>query len=269
MFKSPSAAALCVRVVNYSPYARLLLLQQSVCPLRRPDARQGGTAVQRGGATPPSGGRPAPLFANPTTTIFINEILYDITGTDAGEFIEVAGPAGTDLTGWSIVLYNGTGGASYDTDPLSGTIPSQQGGYGTVSISYPSNGIQNGSPDGVALVSPGGLVQFLCYEGTFTATTPCQRGALHRHRRFASGTNAADSLSYRAAAKTRRLKLGTPPHCHTQNAPNTPDLHGEAAAEQPRSTSTTWQWTRATPPDHLHLHCSLTARPARARHLHR
>ena len=36
-------------------------------------------------------------------------------------------------------------------------------------VTYASNGIQNGSPDGVALVSPGGLVEFLSYEGTFTA----------------------------------------------------------------------------------------------------
>ena len=57
------------------------------------------------------------LFANPTTTIFINEIHYDNNGTDAGESIEVAGPAGTDLTGWSIVLYNGSGGAVYNTTP--------------------------------------------------------------------------------------------------------------------------------------------------------
>ncbi|MBA2315661.1 MAG: ExeM/NucH family extracellular endonuclease [Chloroflexi bacterium] len=103
------------------------------------------------------------------TPVFINEIHYDNTGTDAGEFVEIAGPAGTDLAGWSIVLYNGSGGAPYDTDPLSGTIPDQQNGFGTISISYPSNGIQNGSPDGVALVNGTTVVQFLSYEGTFAA----------------------------------------------------------------------------------------------------
>src|SRR5690606_1016541 len=93
------------------------------------------------------------LFSNPTTTVFINEIHYDNTSTDAGEAIEIAGPAGTDLTGWSIVLYNGSGGAVYDTDALSGIIPNQQGGYGTVVLTYPANGIQNGAPDGIALVN--------------------------------------------------------------------------------------------------------------------
>ncbi len=111
----------------------------------------------------------AHLFSNPSTTVFINEIHYDNTGTDAGEAIEVAGPAGTDLTGWSIVLYNGSGGAVYDTDALSGVIPNQQGGYGTVVLTYAVNGIQNGAPDGIALVNGTTVVQFLSYEGTFTA----------------------------------------------------------------------------------------------------
>jgi predicted extracellular nuclease len=111
-------------------------------------------------------------FARPAaaaTSVFINEIHYDNTGTDAGEAIEVAGPAGTNLTGWSIVLYNGSNGAVYDTDALSGLIPNQQNGFGTVSISYPSNGIQNGSPDGIALVNGTTVVQFLSYEGSFVA----------------------------------------------------------------------------------------------------
>src|SRR5215813_13641605 len=87
------------------------------------------------------------------TSVFINEIHYDNTGTDAGEAIEVAGPAGTNLSGWSIVLYNGSGGAAYDTKALSGTIPNQQAGFGTLHFTYPVNGIQNGSPDGMALVN--------------------------------------------------------------------------------------------------------------------
>ncbi len=102
--------------------------------------------------------------------VFINEIHYDNAGTDTGEAIEIAGPAGTDLTGWSIVLYNGNGGAQYNATALSGTIPNQAGGFGTVFVSYPSNGIQNGSPDGIALVdSASNVQQFLSYEGSFTA----------------------------------------------------------------------------------------------------
>jgi len=108
-------------------------------------------------------------FANPSTTVFINEIHYDNAGTDAGESIEVAGPAGTDLTGWSLVLYNGSNGAPYNTTLLSSVISDLGSGYGVVVVSYPVNGIQNGSPDGIALVDQSDtLVQFLSYEGSFS-----------------------------------------------------------------------------------------------------
>ena len=118
---------------------------------------------------------PAPI-PGLSSTIFINEIHYDNTGTDTGEFIEIAGPAGTNLAGWTVELYNGANGQRYDSDPLTGTIPSQQGGYGTVSIAYPTDGIQNGSPDGIALVNGSTVVQFLCYEGTFTALNSTASG---------------------------------------------------------------------------------------------
>ena len=90
--------------------------------------------------------------------VFINEVHYDNTGTDTGEAIEIAGPAGTDLTGWSLVLYNGANGSVYNTTALSGVIAHQQNGFGTLSFSYPTNGIQNGSPDGIALVNGGSVV---------------------------------------------------------------------------------------------------------------
>ncbi len=103
--------------------------------------------------------------------VFINEIHYDNAGGDIGEGFEIAGPAGTNLAGWSVVLYNGNGGAVYNTVDLSGfTIPDQQAGFGTVSYDLPSNGLQNGSPDGLALVdAASALVEFLSYEGSFTA----------------------------------------------------------------------------------------------------
>ncbi len=106
------------------------------------------------------------------TSVFINEIHYDNTGTDAGESIEVAGPAGTDLTGWTVVLYNQTGGATYDTDSLpAGPLTDLGDGFGVAVVTYPANGIQNGPSDGIALVDPASVVvQFLSYEGTLTAT---------------------------------------------------------------------------------------------------
>jgi hypothetical protein len=102
-------------------------------------------------------------------SVFINEIHYDNAGGDAGEAIEVAGPAGTNLAGWTLLLYNGSASQRnvYQTIGLTGTLPNQQSGCGTLSFSQA--GIQNGAPDGIALVDPGSaLIQFLSYEGTFT-----------------------------------------------------------------------------------------------------
>ena len=111
------------------------------------------------------------------TAVFINEIHYDNASTDVGEAVEVAGPAGTDLGGWSLVFYNGNGNTSYGTLSLSGVLADLDNGYGT--LSFPFSGIQNGSPDGIALVDSGGTaVQFLCYEGTFTATGDAADGML-------------------------------------------------------------------------------------------
>ncbi|MFI1993130.1 ExeM/NucH family extracellular endonuclease [Actinoplanes sp. NPDC020271] len=102
-----------------------------------------------------------PAFAAEAQIPFISEIHYDNAGTDAGEAIEVQAPSGVDLAGWTVVLYNGNGGASYGTINLSGT--------GVVSKAYA--GIQNGNPDGLALVDPAGkVVEFISYGGTFAAT---------------------------------------------------------------------------------------------------
>ena len=109
-------------------------------------------------------------------TVFINEIHYDNNSTDVGEAVEIAGPAGTDLAGWSLVLYNGNGGAPYNTISLSGTIPDLGNGFGVVAV--PTVGIQNGSPDGLALVNGSTVVQFLSYEGTFTAVGGPANGML-------------------------------------------------------------------------------------------
>jgi len=115
---------------------------------------------------------PAGAEAGPAATVFINEIHYDNDGGDVGEFVEIAGTAGTDLTGWSLVLYNGSASvrAPYDTIDLSAQVIDDEGtGTGAFAVTFPSNGIQNGAPDGLALVDNGTVVQFLSYEGSFEA----------------------------------------------------------------------------------------------------
>jgi hypothetical protein len=105
---------------------------------------------------------------------WINEFHYDNDGTDVGEFIEVVieNPGSYDLSDFSVVLYNGANGSQYDSDELSTfTVGSTEGDFTFYYLDYPSNGIQNGNPDGLTLAYQGTLIpgQFLSYGGTFTA----------------------------------------------------------------------------------------------------
>ncbi|MCF4102703.1 DUF5689 domain-containing protein [Gillisia sp. M10.2A] len=100
--------------------------------------------------------------------VFINELHYDNASSDVNEGVEIAGPAGTDLSTYSLIFYNGSNSTVYNTTSLSGSIPELQGGFGAVF--FPVSGIQNGSPDAVALVNNSTeVIQFLSYEGVITA----------------------------------------------------------------------------------------------------
>lgn len=105
---------------------------------------------------------------------WINEFHYDNAGADQGEFIEIAGRSGVLLDGWSLVGYSGNGGRVYKKIDLFGVIPDEGSGVGAVAFDFVA--LQNGardqvsSPDGIALVDAAGrVVQFLSYEGRFTA----------------------------------------------------------------------------------------------------
>ncbi|WP_386067935.1 endonuclease [Tahibacter sp. UC22_41] len=110
------------------------------------------------------------------TAVFINELHYDdsTAAGDVGESVEIVAPVGVDLSNWRVVLYNGNTPASAVTysdrllsEATSGTCGSKQ----VKVLTYPTNGIQNGSNDAVALVDAGGsVVQFLSYEGVTTAS---------------------------------------------------------------------------------------------------
>lgn len=104
----------------------------------------------------------------PITVPWINEIHYDNNGSDKNEMVEVAGAAGTSLAGWRLVAYDGATRNSYATVTLSGSFTNQQNGFGVRAFAI--RGLQDGAPDGIALVDNAGqVVQFLSYEGTFTA----------------------------------------------------------------------------------------------------
>lgn len=102
-------------------------------------------------------------------SIFINEFHYDNEGSDIDEAIELLGSAGMDLSGWKLLLYNGSNGSTYSEWLLSGTFSDQANGFGTLSFSESS--LQNGGPDGIALVNAlGEALEFISYEGSFIAS---------------------------------------------------------------------------------------------------
>lgn len=55
---------------------------------------------------------------------------------------------------------------------LTGVIDNESNGFGALSFMLPVDGLQNGNPDGLMLYnnSTATIVQFLSYEGVFTAT---------------------------------------------------------------------------------------------------
>lgn len=117
---------------------------------------------------------PAKLCTKKTNRPFINEIHYDNTGDpDVNEFVEIAMPTAGPflafpLSSFTVVLYDGATGNPYDSESLDNMIP------GTPTQDYqfyvwkPAE-IQNGSPDGLALLANGFVIELLSYEGVFTA----------------------------------------------------------------------------------------------------
>ena len=161
---------------------------------------------------PPPSDLPATRFS---------EIHYDNSGTDANEAIEVEGPAGVDVTGWSVVLYNGSAssttgapaGSLYGTRALSGAFTNSCNGRGVLVLSYPQDGLQNGggasgaASDGFALVNAAGaVVQFLSYEGTVTAVDGPAAGLTSTDlgAEESSSTTAVQSLALNTAGAWER-----------------------------------------------------------------
>ena len=185
--------------------------------------------------------------------VFINEIHYDNAGTDVGEGVEVAGPAGTDLTGYTITLYNGNGGGSYNTTSLTGIIPDEGSGFGTLCFSISS--IQNGAPDGIALDDGAANVQFLSYEGTFTATDGAAAGITSTDIGVAEdgGTQIGESLQLVGVGSTYADFSWSTPTTATPCATNTNqyfvsgcdtfDAIEETACNSYTSPSGNYTWT--------------------------
>jgi hypothetical protein len=100
--------------------------------------------------------------------LWINELHYDDAVGGVGKGVEIAGSAGVDLNDFMLWGYDGSNDKTYGSLSLFGTIPDYANGYGAVWFDWV--GLQNG-PDGIALYNDPArsLVQFISYEGSFTA----------------------------------------------------------------------------------------------------
>lgn len=96
-----------------------------------------------------------------SASYFINEISYAASNPTEKGF-EIAGTAGNQITGWSVIHYDADG-LQHSVDDLSNQIiPNQQNGYGTIWYDID----QAGDTGGIALVNANGTVeQFVAYGG--------------------------------------------------------------------------------------------------------
>lgn len=103
--------------------------------------------------------------------LFLNEIHYDNDGGDVGEFIEIKSidPAET-FANVQVDLYNGSNGTVYNTLTVADGTVTSDGSCSYLKICLPTNGLQNGAPDGLAISNNGTVCEFVSYEGTFMAT---------------------------------------------------------------------------------------------------
>jgi len=108
----------------------------------------------------------------------INEIHYDDSGVDANERVEISGPVGVSLAGWTLQTYNGGGGGAVNgTATLSGTFTNQctSGGQNGGTLVFDimlltGFSLPNFNGSAIALINGSTCVQFLSYEGTLIAT---------------------------------------------------------------------------------------------------
>jgi predicted extracellular nuclease len=168
---------------------------------------------------------------------FISEIHYDNANADTGEFVEVQIPAGASSVGLSVVLYNGNGGASYDTDALP-TVTAPAGSAAVAVLDYAVDGVQNGSPDGIALVTGGTtVIEFLSYEGVFTATNGPASGMSSVDIGVAETSTTPVGQSLSKVRNDAGTYVWTGPAANTKGALNSPT--GPPPDDAPSVTATT------------------------------
>jgi hypothetical protein len=98
----------------------------------------------------------------------------------------------------------------YGTLALGGTLGDQANGFGFASVL--AAGLQNGSPDGIALVDNfGRVIQFLSYEGPMTATSGPAAGMTSTDIGVEEANSAASARRSSSSAPGRAMATSTGP----------------------------------------------------------
>ena len=167
--------------------------------------------------------------------VLLNEVYYDGVGSDADSFVELRGPAGTSLEGFTVVGVNGSDGADYHSVALVGSIGADglfvlmdataPAAWTAVADQLGDADLQNG-PDSVQLRFGGVVVDALAY-GAFAATefpagegSPAPDVKEQSLGRDASGTDADDNAADWTAQEP------TPGQPNQVDAPMTPVAPG-------------------------------------------
>jgi hypothetical protein len=123
------------------------------------------------------------VLEQPAGSLVLNEVDYDQPSVDTAEFVEIYNGTMTtiSLAGYALLEVNGSDGSVYDTvdlAPAGSLAPGQflvvhGGGVtpagGALSLVVSGFVVQNGAPDGLALVDGAAMVDAMCYEGSMTS----------------------------------------------------------------------------------------------------
>ncbi len=113
--------------------------------------------------------------------IFVNSFHYDNAGSDQSEFIDiVAGPGFSgNFSDLGVLLYNGADGKPYKQLALNSTNFTRTTAPGNFVHFVAELGSMQNDKEGIAIVHTGTreVIEFISYEGTFTATEGIAAGA--------------------------------------------------------------------------------------------
>jgi len=188
------------------------------------------------------------LLASPVAgaTVFVNELHYDdaTSSGDVGERVEVVASAGESLSGYRVYLYNGSSpnsATSYSNTAVpAGSVVSCGGSVRVATVTYASNGVQNGPNDGIALVDGAGqLVQFLSYEGAITASSGPAAGHTSQNLPVAEDNNTAPGTSLQLQGNGIANFAWAASSAQTFGACNNNQSFGGAGDPLPSVTATT------------------------------